>query len=306
MSSPVTNILLKITAVLLAVLLWFHVVSKKQYEYDITLPVTQFDLPTGVGPVSGFPDSLAVRVLADGKRLMRNDWKKAGLKIKGARLRRGINSLDLNLETVSLVRAENVTLQELPGAGTITVQLDRLDTLDAPIAARITVAPERGAMYITGAVNLTPNKTRIIGPASLLDQIDSIFTEPIILQNGDSVHNIYLKLQPPAEAGLRLLTDSILARVSFERAVTRRFEPLPVVLGRNATGGEAVFEPDRVAVDLRCPEAISDTLSSSAVRVRVHNDGGIREGYLKVEVSYPRQCTLIRVVPDSVRVRISP
>lgn len=306
MSMSVTNILLKIMAVLLAVLLWFHVVSKKQYEYDVTLPVTQYDLPPGIGPVSGFPDSLTVRVLADGKRLMRDDWKKAGLKVKGTRLRRGVNSLDLNLETVSLARADNVTLQEIPGAGTITVQLDRLDTLDAPIAARITVAPERGAAYITGGVKLTPNKARVIGPASLLDRIDSIYTEPMVMQNGDSVHSLYLKLQRPAEVGIHLQADSILAKVSFERAVTRRYEPLPVTIGRNAAGGEAAFEPDRVAVDLRCPEALSDTLSGAAIQVRVNNDGGIRDGYLKVEVTFPRQCTLIRVVPDSVRVHMIP
>jgi hypothetical protein len=306
MSSPVTNILLKITAVLLAVLLWFHVVSKKQYEYSLTLPVTEFDLPAGIGPVSGFPDSLTVQVMADGKGLMRTDWKKAGLKIKATRLRRGINTLDLNLETVSLVRAENVTLQELPGAGTITVQLDRLDTLQAPIASRVTVVPERGDMYITGKISLTPNRTRVIGPASLLSQIDSIFTEPVVLNNGDSVHTVYLKLQPPAGIDLRLQDDSVLARVSFEKAATRRFEPMPVIMGRNSLEGDATIEPDRVAVDLRCPEAIIDSLSSGDIRVRVHNDAAIRDGYLKVEVTFPRQCTLIRVIPDSVRVRISP
>ncbi|MDD4052509.1 MAG: hypothetical protein PHR28_11515 [candidate division Zixibacteria bacterium] len=304
MSSPFNNSLLKITAVLLAVLLWFHVVSKKHYEYGTTLPVTEIDLPSGIGPVSGFPDSLVVKVTAEGKRLLRDDWKKAGLKIKATRLRRGINSLELNLETVSLVQGENVTLLELPGAGAITIQLDRLDTLQVPIASRITAASNGSTMYVADRVVLTPNRTRVIGPAALLTQIDSIFTEPEVLDNGDSVHNMYVKLEPPT--GIRLQDDSVLARVSFERAASRRFEPLPVTMGRNRLGGKAKIEPDRVAVDVQCPEAIIDTISSSGIKVQVNNDGSIREGYLKVEVMFPRRCTLLRVIPDSVYVRITP
>jgi hypothetical protein len=304
MSSLFSNILLKITAVLLAVLLWFHVVSKKQYEYSLTLPVTEIDLPAGIGPVSGFPDSLVVQVSADGKRLMRTDWKKAGLKIKATRLRRGINSLELNLETVSLVRADNVSLLELPGAGVVTVNLDRLDTLQVPIASRLSAATNGGAIYIAGKIVLTPDKTRVIGPAALLAQIDSIRTEPKTVNNGDSVHSLYLKLESPE--GVRLQNDSVLARVSFEKAAIRRFEPLPVAMGRNPLGGDADIEPDRVAVDIRCPESIIDTIASSSITALVNNDGSIRDGFLKVEVIFPRRCTLLRVVPDSVRVRITP
>ncbi len=304
MSSPFANILLKITAVLLAVLLWFHVVSKKHYEYGITLPVTEIDLPSGIGPVSGFPDSLVVRVTADGKRLLRTDWKKAGLKIKATRLRRGINSLELNLETVSLVRAENVTLLDLPGAGSITIQLDRLDTLQVPIASRIIAASNGGTMYVADRIILTPNQTRVIGPAALLSQIDSIPTESKVLNNGDSVHNMYVKLEP--RAGIHLQDDSVLARVSFEKAASRRFEPLPVTMGRNRLGGKAKIDPDRVAVDIQCPEAIIDTISSSGIKAQVNNDGSMQDGYLKVEVTFPRRCTLLRVIPDSVRVRITP
>lgn len=304
MSSPFSNIFLKITAVLLAILLWFHVVSKKHYDYGITLPVTEIDLPAGIGPVSGFPDSLVVRVNAEGKQLLRTDWKKAGLKIKATRLRRGINNLELNPETVSLVRAENVTLLDLPGAGSITIQLDRLDTLQVPIASRITAALNGGTMYVAEKVVLTPNRTRVIGPAALLSQIDSIPTESKVLTNGDSAHTMYVKLQPPT--GIRVQDDSVLARVLFEKAASRRFEPLPVTMGRNRLGGRVKIDPDRVAVDIRCPETIIDTISSSAIKAQVNNDDSIRDGYLKVNVTFPRRCTLLRVIPDSVRVRITP
>ncbi len=36
---------------------------------------------------------------------------------------------------------------------------------------------------------------------------------------------------------------------------------MPVTLGRNSLGGDAIIEPDRVAVDLRCPETVIDSLS---------------------------------------------
>lgn len=306
MSSTVTNILLKITAVLLAVLLWFHVVSKKQYEYNLTLPVKQIDLPAGIAPVGGFPDSLVVRVLASGKQLLRTDWKDSGLRIKGARLRRGINTLDLNLESVSLVRAENVTLLDLPGAGAITIQIEKMDSVVVPIVPRVSVEPAHGLMILPEQTRLTPARTKVIGPVSLINHIDSVFTEPLVIDQADSTVQYHLKLQFPEGMGIRLQHDSVLATIGVEKSAMRRFEPVPVTMGRNALGGETIFEPDRVAVDLECPEQIIDTLSGSIIRAFVNNDGAMRDGYLKVEVVYPNHCTLIRVVPESVRVTVRP
>ena len=53
MSNSAINILIKLIAILLAILLWFYVVSQKDYEYELTLPVTEVDYPDGLGLVSG-------------------------------------------------------------------------------------------------------------------------------------------------------------------------------------------------------------------------------------------------------------
>ena len=73
MPGTITNILTKVIALLLAILLWFNVVSKKQYEADLTLPVTEVDCPPGLTPVTGVPRSLAVKVMAEGRKLLRSD-----------------------------------------------------------------------------------------------------------------------------------------------------------------------------------------------------------------------------------------
>ena len=80
MSGSALNILIKILAILLAILLWFYVVSQKDYEYELTLPVTEVDYPAGLGLVEGMPDSLSIKIFAEGQKLLSNNWKRAGLK----------------------------------------------------------------------------------------------------------------------------------------------------------------------------------------------------------------------------------
>ena len=89
MTGSALNIIIKLIAVVLAVFLWFNVVTQKQYEYDLTLAVTDVELPPSLGAVNPFPDSLTIRIIAEGKKLLQDDWKEAGLRIKAGRLRRG-------------------------------------------------------------------------------------------------------------------------------------------------------------------------------------------------------------------------
>ena len=61
MSATVINMLLKLTALLLAALLWFNAITQKQYEYDFSLPITTVDVPSGLAVANDMPKSLTVK-----------------------------------------------------------------------------------------------------------------------------------------------------------------------------------------------------------------------------------------------------
>jgi hypothetical protein len=240
MTVSAAKITMILTAVLLAILLWFNVVSKKQYEYELTLAVTSIDLPSTLAPVNPMPESLTVRILADGRKLMRNDWKEAGLRIRASRLKRGTQTLDLNLETVSLVRPDRVTLLELLGPGSISVNLDRIDTVLRPVVSRAEIIPEDGYAIVPEGTQISPRQTLVIGPGLLVKQIDTIYTEHRVMERVKGPVHLPLDLVEPAGYYIRLGHDSATVDVQVEKAGPQPVSGGPVSMQSNCDHSRSV------------------------------------------------------------------
>ena len=54
-------------------LIWFHVVTEKEYSYELRMPVTEITLQDGLTLSKKPPDSLLVAVTATGKQLLRKN-----------------------------------------------------------------------------------------------------------------------------------------------------------------------------------------------------------------------------------------
>jgi len=304
MTGSVLNVVIKLTAVLLAVFLWFNVITQKQYENEYTLAVTGVELPTSLGAVTPFPDSLTVRVMAEGKRLLRDDWKTAGLRIKAGRLKRGINHLELNLETVALVRSEHVNLVDITGTTPIMVQLDRLDSILIPVASRLAVIPREGYMIIEGQGEISPLSTQVIGPALALQRIDSIDTEQKILDDVTESIHITLALIRPDDLDISMGHDSASIDVKVDKITRKRFDNISVSIG-HLRSGRAIVDPDKVSVEVQGPASMIDSLSLDHIRVEVIPPGD-KSGYAVPQISLPPNFKAADITPDSIRILVSP
>ncbi|MCP4567556.1 MAG: hypothetical protein GY841_08255 [FCB group bacterium] len=306
MSSSILNILVKIIAVLLAIFLWFNVITKKQYDYELTLPVSEIDFPAGLGPVNKMPDSLTIKVSATGKKLLRDDWKASGMRLKATRLRRGMTNLELNSETVSLIRSEDVTLLDISGISSFPIQLDRIDSVLKPIASRLVVIPAEGHMIVAGTGDINPIRTQVIGPVMLLNRIDSIYTEQRIIDNAEDSINLILDLEIPEEMILTLGHDSAEVTLMLDRVKGRVFEDLPITFQDNQSSRRTIVDPQRIRVEVEGPQNLIDNLDAVNIRPSIKPNGLMRTGYVVPEIFLPANVRLIRITPDSVRMLVSP
>lgn len=302
MSATVINMLLKLTALLLAALLWFNAITQKQYEYDFSLPITAIDVPPGLALANDVPRSLTVKVRANGRRLLRGDWKRAGLKIKATRLKRGPNTIDLNLETVSLVQPENIALLELAGNTSIPILLDRIDSVVVPIASQLTIVPAGGFVEVRSKSNLIPSRVKIKGPASLLADIDSIYTEKRTLTRLKASTRLPLELLCPKGGAISLTSDSVVVSIAIEKSKTKRLENIPLFTGAIDSTHHLTLIPELIMLDIEGPASIIDTVSAADIIARVTvGDAG---GYAVPDIVRPPGITITRITPDSIRVLV--
>ena len=306
MSGSILNISIKLIAVFLAVLLWFNVITKKQYEHELTLPITEVEFPVGLGPVGQLPDSLTVRVLAAGKKLLRGGWKADGLRLKAGLLRRGMVSLGLNLETVALVRSEEVSLIDIVGAQSLSLRLDRIDSTLKPIASRLAVVPAEGYMIVEGSGSVNPLSTQVIGPALLLGKIDSIYTEQKIIDNVDDSITRVLDLEVPHGQAITLGHDSAQVAINVDKKISRKFDDISVTFRGNLRGYRTIVDPERVSIEIEGPRAMVNALIPAHIHALVSYDGTMRTGYVVPEVPLAPNLKLTNITPDSVRILVSP
>lgn len=305
MSGSALSIIIKITAVFLAVLLWFNVVTDKEYEYHLTLPVTAIDLPAGLALKSPIPDSITMRVLARGKKLLRDDWKEAGIRLHASRFRRGSNLLEMNNENVTLIRTEDVTVIGFPDNSPINIQLDRVDSVYKPIASRLAVICDPDYMVVGDQGGLNPDEVKVIGPSAIIRDIDSVHTESRIVDDIDESTTVVLKLVSGSDVPIEFSEDSVTVEVIVDKKGQRTLTGIPLSFRESVRGKTLLVAPERVDVTIAGPKSIVDTITAQSIRAVVHPPGSEASAVVVPEISLPANLTLESILPDSVRVALS-
>jgi hypothetical protein len=302
MTGSVLNFIIKIIAVALAILLWFNVITEKDYEYQYTLPVTDIELPAALAATTPFPDSLTVTVNAEGKKLLADDWKEAGLRLKAGRLKRGSDTLDLNMETVALVRSEDITLVDIIGAPALYVYLDRLDSLLVPVASRLAVVPEEGYVVVKERGSISPLQTRVVGPAMLIRRLDTIYTESKILEDVNESVSLRLALHQPVDSTRSLGHDSADVEIVIDKLVQKKFERVPVFAQSGRSNRRPIVEPDHIAITIEGPQKLLDSLNINQIRIHASLPTGDSVAFVPPTIMIPINFTVVGTTPDSIHI----
>jgi YbbR domain-containing protein len=306
MSSTISRIFIQIIALLFAIFLWFNVVTKKDYEYSLTLPISTYEFPPGLGPVTDLPESLEVKVTGMGKSLFRKDWKKAGLKVNATKLARGIGSLELTKETVDLADGERVSLMELSRTDPLIVRLDRIDTVQKPVASRLAVVPQDGYAVVSSMIAVDPRQVEMIGPRALLAEIDSIQTHSRIIDDARDDVSAMLALENSHARAVTLDPDTVSILVPVDKIDTRSFRGLPVATRRASSGSAMILDPDRVTIAVEGPQRLLDSLQNDDIKIMIDRSKVRASGYVVPDVELPELLSLTTIDPDSIRVVTSP
>jgi len=295
------NLWVKIAALILATLLWFHVATEKVYLNQITLELTQVDLPPDLVLMEPAPESVMVTVSATGKSLLRSDWKKSGTRLVITSGRPGRFSYDINTENLLLVKSELVSLIEVIAPREFMFRCDRQMDKTVPVVSKMQLIPDQG-FAVSGGDSLSPTVVTVTGPRTTLDQVEQIETQPLRL---DGVRNDLIMrtaLIYPDIYGLKITPDSVDLFISVVPAKTRVFSDVPIRLQHPPLNREVSIAP--ATVELRfsgAPNAIDnmDRNRIGATASFVHADSN---GVAPITINFPKDVKLQHKSVSSVRI----
>ena len=167
------NMGLKVSAVLIAIFLWFFVTSRGHSEVSLEVPLEFKDIPSELGIVASTAKAVTLTVRGQ-ERFMKNlNANDLRVYLDLAKAKPGEVVYPVNKEDVKLPFAMTVTNVTPPS---VRVKLEEIVQKNVPVQLRLQGTPARGAVT---AIIVDPRTVVIKGLKSELKKIDMIRTEPL-------------------------------------------------------------------------------------------------------------------------------
>lgn len=177
------NIGLKIASLVLALILYAHVVTDQQRESQIAVPVKLTGLSDTLSVIGSPPARVGFKVRGKWKDLIRLGLTSPFLSIDLAsaspgRFQRLISVEDVRERAIpaELTRTLDVTEVVEPRMVDVTIELKQARTV--PVAARVVGVPALG-FAVDGWALVEPDSARVEGAASAVASVDTLFTLPV-------------------------------------------------------------------------------------------------------------------------------
>ena len=294
------NLWVKIAAILLAILLWFHVATEKVYQYEVTLPLTLVELSENLILVEPPPNSIKIIVEAGGKKLLRSDWRKSGLRLVVGGSRAAKFKTEISTGNLFLIKGEKVDLLDVILPREVILKCEHKLEKEVPVRSRVTVLSDDG-YAIDDYDSIVPPTVTLIGPRNKIKYIKFIETEEKTIKGVRDDFRNRVALNYPDIYGLKILPDSVTMQVTVRPVKRQVFKKVPIRL-INAPGG-AKLSIDPASLELRIAgkaEAV-DTISSGHISVIADYIMLDSSGMIPIRVVVPSTVSIIHMSADSVR-----
>lgn len=298
-----SNFGLKIAALFLAMLLWFHATTDKTFVHDFELPLVLSGIPSDLILASEIPSKVKVKVRGKGKQLIKYFLSdKEGVTLDLSKFRANEISYVIRPEAISLPKDLSLEVAEVDSPKWVKIQLDYLVQKEVPIKSQIELILQSGYVQLD-SLKLKPDKVTLSGPRTSIKKIDWIDTERKVLGSLSAPASGSIPLIMPEGFNLKLSPSKVEYEVGVEKLLTKEFPQVKINLLNVPARRKAKIEPESVSVVVQGISQQIEKLDLKEIKVSL-NLGKLvkgRKGKSAVQVELPQGVELVKVQPDSIK-----
>ena len=298
--NPLSNLPLKIGALLLAFLLWVHVATNKTYEHIFEIPIHVVNIPDGLILTSNTPTQLSAQIRGTGKQLL-------GLLTDDMIYNLDLGDFDAGNHSIEMTSAEVMDILsggyedvELLMPKRFQVSLEKKVTRELPVIANVDVTTGEGYV-VMGELGLSPKVAAVTGPESVMRRLHHVETEPQSIVGVVESFDAVLTLQLPDSLRLSVPDSSVKVSIKVEARDERKFENISVDPPRQFNKKRYLFEPGTLSLELGVPHSLVDSVAAGDIEVSFEAPKS-PEDSSRVPILYrlPARVELIKSSADSV------
>jgi YbbR domain-containing protein len=174
------NLGLKLTALLLAVLVYLNVYTDRPATMVLSFPLEFSDLPDSLSLSGPAPAVVQTELRGTGKQLIMLRVREPRLRIPMTGATPGHFSRALVASDLPLPAGGSITVENLIGPRVIEVDVDRRMQRDVPVSVKVEGTPAAGYAW-SGELALLPAMVRVTGPRAAVRALDTLRLAPVRL-----------------------------------------------------------------------------------------------------------------------------
>ncbi|MBI4687684.1 MAG: YbbR-like domain-containing protein [Nitrospirae bacterium] len=205
-----TNPLLKVISLLIAIALWFFVVSKGRSGIVLDVPIGFKNMPSGIEVIDG-AKTVSINVEGQERLLKALREEHVGVVIDLKNSKKGENLFAITPDNIRLPKslvATKISPQ------TVMLVLEERLKKEVVVTPIITGSPAEG--FLVKSISVTPKNIEIEGPASAVAKVYSVKTEPVDITGIDGDLHYSVNLNMP-KRGIRTFTPEVKVSIYVRR-----------------------------------------------------------------------------------------
>jgi YbbR domain-containing protein len=300
------NFWFKLVAILMALLLWFHVATDKVYEYTQIFPLAIFNIPSNLILEEKIPHQVGVKIRGKGKELLKLFLsERKSVNIDAKEFKNGETNYAIKPNQIPIPEGLELQVTDILSPQEIKIKLDRLLEKKVKVQPNVLILPADGFVQV-GELHYAPKEVVISGPKMWVNGLETVRTQKKVIEKADRFISDQIDLVLPSGYNLNLSLRKINFSVDIQKAGEKKISELPVQLINIPKYREAEIQPDRISVTISGAESIVNQISSDKIKVIIDCAKAVRKEKTKLPiiVELPSEVTLKKTEPDSIEVSV--
>lgn len=300
------NFWYKLVALIMAMLLWFHVATDHVYETTRTFPLEIINIPPQLVLAEGLPNQVEVKIRGRGKEHLKLLLaEKKSLKIDAKLFKKGETDYLIKPQQIPIPEGLELEVTGIISPQDLKIKLDDLLEKKVEVKPRITIIPAAG-LVIVGELHYSPKEVTVSGPKRWVADLEEIVTVQKVMDNlGKNIKDQAELLLPPGY-NLHLSTQKINFSVDIQKSADKEISSIPVQLIHPPKYREILLQPDSISILITSAESLVNLISSDKIMASIDGANIKRRENIKlpVKVKLPSGVMLKRTNPDSIEVLV--
>jgi len=296
------NLGLKIGSLAVALLLWFHTATEREYEIVRSIP---FEV-VGVAPdkvvAREVPESFDVRFRGRGKRLLTLPWRDITIRedVSEVESRRTDN---LGIENVIAPEGLGLEIVEILPPVAISIVLDDRITRRVPVRPLARIQPVAGHTLV-GPLRAVPDSITLTGPRRALLTVAAVETDTVVVNRTRGLVEEDADLVRPAIYNCLCEPATVRIVQDVQEIGERTFTEIPLTIRGTPRPDRFVTQPRRMSVTVKGGVGVLAEMVASDILLIVDLSESLPDRLTPLEpvIELPEGITLLRLDPPAVRV----